>query len=266
MKLVYILLSTAAIFALSSCEKVIDVELNEEDSQLAIEAPLYAGTHNFVVTLSATNSYFEASLPNGVNGAAITLSDDLGSTQVLSPIGNGQYESMVTATPGRTYSLQVVLGSVTYTAESKLLDVVPLDQLEPEFQEEFGPFPEGYIIYNRFNDPANEENYYRFRHWVNDTFQNEGTDIVVFDDSFFDGNYTRLPLINQIFDLHDTVEVEMIHFDKAAYEFYNALVDIVGDPNSGGSAAPGNPISNWNNNALGYFIAMSSDTVQIVVQ
>lgn len=254
--------------SLWSCEKVIQVELNEEDSQLAIEAPLYAGTNTFRVTLTATNSYFEASLPNGVNGAAITLSDDQGSSQMLTAVGNGQYEAIVTAVPGRVYDLQVVLAGVTYTAQSRLLDVVTLDQLEAEYQPATGPIPEGYFLYNRFNDPANEENFYRFKHWVNDTLQNEGLDLIVFDDAFFDGNYVRLPLANQFFDLGDTVQVEMIHFDKPAYEFFNSMADIVSNDQSpnGGSAAPGNPISNWNNNALGYFVAMSSDTLEVVIQ
>ena len=89
----------------------------------------------------------------------------------------------------------------------------------------------------------------------------------VLNDNRNDGNQVRTSLMMKTFQSGDLVEIELIHFDEASYNYFSTLGDIIGSsrgPNSG-SAAPGNPISNWTNGALGYFSAYSADVAEIVI-
>ncbi len=58
--------------------------------------------------------------------------------------------------------------------------------------------------------------------------------------------------------------------DQPAFEFYKTANSVNASSSGRGpsstSAAPANPVTNWSNNALGYFSAytVSSDSIEIV--
>lgn len=262
------LAAAAMIFCLTACEKVIDIELDESEQQTVIEARLSEGTNDFSVIISKTAPYFENAPSERIDNAVVTLNDDSGEGALVIPHQqNGVYTAQVTAVAGRTYTLQAEIDGQTYTALSFLPEKVELTELYTEFRSAMGPNDAGYLLYFRYDDPPGVSNFYRVLHSVNGVLQNEGDDLQVVNDELNDGSTARFPLFRKIFQAEDTVQVVLQHFDEASYDYFNSLSDIIsgGAGFAGGSVAPGNPVSNWNDDVLGYFSAVNPDTLSIII-
>lgn len=255
-------------FSFTACEKVIDVDLNESDPQIVIEANLQAGEHEFSVDITETSSYFDNQLPKSVENAEVRLLEEDGTATEISYQSSGRYSSRFDAAPNQTYTLEVQIGEQLYQATSFLPKKVELIALETEFQEARGPLEEGYLLYFSFEDDGSVDNYYRLLHRIDGVLQNGGEDLQVVDDGFFDGGIARLPMFRKTFNSDENIDVILRHFDAASFDYFNSLSDIVSSENggpAGGSAAPGNPNTNWNNGALGYFSAFAADTLSIKI-
>jgi len=246
---------------LSSCRKILDIEVEDTEAKYVIEANLKEGQHDFIVNISKTSSYFDLGKGPNVDNATVVLTDASGVMTPVPFIGNGQYMVNINAVSNSQYDLSVTIGSFQYDASSFMPEPIPLVEIDTTFIEATGPIPEGYQVFLRYQDPVNVSNYYRILHTLNDTLQNDGSDLQVVDDAIYDGVFTRLPIFGKIFDSGDKVFIELRHIDKSGYDYFDALLDIIGD--GGGSAAPGNPDNNWSGDALGHFSTYSSDTLSI---
>lgn len=261
------LLLLALALTATSCEKVIDLDLETAETQTVIEAVLDADQTTFQVTISETSDYFNPEIPAAVSGAQVTLTDDQGGSWTLTEAAAGLYATEVTPETGRTYTLEVSTESGSYQASSTLLPAVELLAIDTEFEEANAFFDEGYNAYLRFEDDGTAANFYRIKHSINQVAQNGGDDLQVVDDNLFDGNLARLPIFQQIFNPGDVLEVTLVHFDEPSFDYWSTLADIVsaaGGPN-GAVAAPANPDSNWSGGALGYFSCQASSTLEIVL-
>lgn len=252
---------------LVSCEKTIDLELEESEPQIVIEAILREGNHPFEVTVSKSTGFFDNSPQTTLSDATVSLQDEQGNTIDIPHESNGLYRTTIEATALQTYKLTVMVEGQQFTAQSFMPEKIAIEELDFEYQEQTSFEDAGYEIFFRFNDPAGVDNYYRAVHFLNNVEQKEAGDLLVVDDNLFDGGFAKFPLTEQIFNPQETVAVELIHFDKKSYDYFNAFIDIT---NTAGGlisslAAPGNPTTNWSGNALGYFTAQSSDTLEIVL-
>lgn len=262
-------LALIALLSLSSCEKVIDIELDSVDSRLVIEGVLTEGQQEFEVIISQTADYFDPSDPVYIGGAALVLNDDQGNSWELEETTIGHYSVQVNAEAGRVYTLTANVGGQVYTAISEMLSPIMIEELDLEFVESNLFTEEGFSVFVRFFDPGGIQNFYRIKYALNGEVQNSGSDLVIVDDNFFDGSLTMVPLFQQVFQPGDTLELTLIHFDETSYDYWSAIADIASDggPGTNGSvAAPGNPESNWSEDVLGYFSCQSSDTMQLVIE
>jgi len=269
MKNIKLIISLIAItIGLPSCEKVIEIELESATPQLVIEAQLQAGQHPFSVAISKTAPYFEDELPQRIEDAIVTLTKEDGTEITIPHIEEGLYLSPVLAEMNQQYTLTVEIDNEKYIAQSYLPEVVPLIDVFSEYQAAIGPFQEGYTVNFTYQDPSGVDNFYRFVHSINGEKQLKGSDLQVRNDIANDGGIVTFPLIQQIFEVGDTVEVEIVSFDEASYSYFSSLGDIIGSGQGpgGSSAAPGNPVSNWDKEVLGYFSAFSSDTKTIIIE
>jgi len=250
-----------------SCEKEIELDLENSAPRLTIEAQLVGGDQTFEVRISRSTDFFVEEPATLVNNASVQLTDEAGNTFNIPATGNGTYLAQVLATPNQFYQLEVELDGQLYTARSFLNPPVFIDSLELEFQEENAFQDEGYLVYTRFNDDPSQQNFYRFVHAVNDTIEGLGEDLQVLDDVFFDGGFVRIPIFGKTFESGSEVLVELQHIDEVTYNYFNALADIVGDGQGpgGSSAAPGNPDNNWDQDILGFFGASSRDTMRVLI-
>jgi hypothetical protein len=115
-----------------------------------------------------------------------------------------------------------------------------------------------YSLKVHFTDPPNEANYYRF-----DVFHNDSLypGFVVSKDLLYDGISTYQFFMNYEMRIGDTIGVLLSSIDKANYNYFLVL----GQSNSPFVIAPGNPISNIQGDAIGYFGAFAQSYQTIIV-
>src|SRR5690554_1702602 len=129
-KLIYLLLLSFVI-VLTSCQKVIDIDVSDTEPKLVIEALYDAVTQKVSVNISKTVNVFSAtnSFP-AVNGATVKIIDENNLSLTLNEEGEGRY-TLENYAPiyNSLYKLQVLVEGVIYEAQDSLVSVVPLDSL-----------------------------------------------------------------------------------------------------------------------------------------
>lgn len=255
-----LVLAALVLFTLSSCEKVIDVDLNDSDPKYVIEGLLELGTHDFKVSLTQTTSYFTPQVPTGIAVAQITLSDNMGNSQVLTDAGNGLYTlSSFSTQSGIQYTLNVSTNNQSFQASAEMPSLVEADTLLVEDED---------VVKLTFKDPIEDVNYYRLLLFVNGERLGEN----LLDDELLNGDVIERNLTNRRGPNSieedilpgDTVISYLQSVDSETYTFLTTLEQVSGGDGPGGTA-PGNPVNNWSNGALGYFGAMANDISTIVI-
>lgn len=274
------ILALINVFALTSCEKVIDIDLKESDNKLVIEGKIN-NLGECSVKLSRAKSYNQDNEFAGVTDAIVVIFDNQGNLDTLEQGLPGMYYSEeILGTPGVTYSLNIFWNNENYTSVCKMPDLVEIDSLS--LRREVFFIDTTLITIVHFKDPENSNNYYRYLYSINDLSVN--TDYFVESDKFYNGLdvETRIP----IFEIGtnegpggpggpgnpgpgptspDTITVEMWGIDKSMELYYRTLSATIQSA-SGQQAAPANPESNINGNALGYFSAYSISKSKIAIE
>lgn len=247
------LLAITALFIVS-CEKVIDVDLNEEDPKVVIEAKFNAGETTHRVQITRTLNFDEVGPYPAVNNATVGVTDNLGNSAVMTFVGDGFYE--VTGYPvieGRTYTLTVNVDGTTYTAASTVPGLVEIDTLAV-LPIVLGADTLNALLPLRY-DPAGIRNFYQFDIYKN-TERVEG--IFLQDDQFTDGILVEQPIFGGGFDSGDTALVDMFCIDEPVYNYFFAL-----EQNQ--SATPANPVSNFSGGCLGYFSVRTKHSASVII-
>ncbi len=253
------------IMLLLGCEKVIDVDLNEANSEVVIEGNLSGSSKFAEVKLSKTGSYFGNSPIEKIVDAVVTIEDEIGRSFVLAEVEEGVYRTdKISPKEESTYTLFVDVKGQKYESTSKLNPLVEIDSLVYEYDKGFAFLDAGYILKMHFTDPANRKNYYRIKIFKQDSILYEYDNIIVFDDRLINGQTIEVTLRESVFDINDTVSVEFITLDKGAYEYYKTFYELINV--NAGSAAPANPTSNISNGALGFFSAWSADEKTVIIK
>lgn len=265
--IIFIILS---LFLLTSCEKEIDLDLDDRSGNIVIEGNITNQAGPYTVRITKSVAFTQSNQYPAVTGAQVVLSDNTGQTETLQYVGNGNYITTAFAgVTGRTYTLKIQAEGKQYTAQSTMPEVVNLDSL---MQDSFTFGGETtYTLLPVFTDPAALGNRYLFNFTINSmskkTFE-------VFSDNINNGLVNQRSLFLPTEDTDDdptdhkvvpgdTVYVEMQSIDHTIFTYYSALLEISGD---GGGVTPSNPPSNINNGALGYFSAHTVQKKSIVIQ
>jgi len=118
-----------------SCEKTIYPELEPTPPTLVVEAWLNDKYEKQIVQLTMLQTYFDDSTPQGVNGATVTVTNDLDSVYHFVDDGTntGTYQWIPTdktfGAVGRKYTLTVAVNGETYTATSQMNRGCPVDSI-----------------------------------------------------------------------------------------------------------------------------------------
>ncbi|WP_077134148.1 DUF4249 domain-containing protein [Spirosoma montaniterrae] len=249
-----------ALLGLSSCEKVIDVDLRDTDTKTVIEGNITDQAGPYTVRVSQTANFNESGTGQTLDNATVLITDNTGQRDTLRGVGNGLYQTRtLRGTPGRAYTLSVTVGGKLYTATSTMPQPVVLDKLT---YEDAGPGSKA--IYAHFDDPANAINQYRFVMWINDKRQDA---IFISDDRLRNGIRNRIALFSpgasaDEVEPNDNVRVEMQGIDAGVYDYFKSLSDLLG----GQSASPANPNTNLSGGAVGYFSAQTVSTNSLLVK
>lgn len=245
----------------SSCEDVIELELESVESQIVIEATIDAGNQIASVNISKTNDFYDNVSPEQVTDATITLQGATGDTYTLSENSPGTYTAAnVLANPGESFDLIVELDGKFYEATSQTPVGISLDSI---IQSNFpsGPFSdEGDILLSAvWIDSVNVQNFYRIRTYIDGVFQSD--DYTVLNDVLAGDGEEITASIAQGFNENTTVKVELLSTDEAYYDYFFQLSSLSGG--GAGSTTPYNPKGNFSNEALGYFGIYYSSSKEI---
>ncbi|MBT3384410.1 MAG: DUF4249 domain-containing protein [Prolixibacteraceae bacterium] len=258
-------ISILVTFLLFSCEKVIDVNLNEANPVIVIEGNLTKTPVSVEVKISRTGSYFGSAPVTKISNASVLLEDDLGARFILDELEKGLYKSRnVHPQIDKNYKLSVEVEGKIYEAFSKLNPPVTIDSLTSAFSEGFAFLDAGYYVTIYFEDPAEVKNYYQLKIYKNGKLKNDFDNLIIFDDNLFDGQKLEIQPRNILFIPGDTATIELNSLDKNAYEYFKTFQEVIST--NPGSAAPANPNSNFTNGALGYFSAYSTGVKSIEIK
>jgi hypothetical protein len=265
--ILFALATIVAIALLNSCTKVIDINLNEADAKIVIEAELVSGTQDFMVKITKTSDFFNPGQPVTIADATVFLKAGTDASLNLTNEGNGIYSlKNFTATENTSYFLSVTAEGKTYEATDFLPKKVPLDSLSASVSDN-NPFnPSGsdsFQIVVNYQDPIADINFYRIKSTVNGIPRSEGVKLLVIEDRYSVGAYFTLPIFTDSYELNDSVDVELVSMSHAMFDYFNTLALLV---DGSGSPAPTNPSGNWSGGALGYFGAFSVSKQTILVR
>ncbi|SDM22614.1 protein of unknown function [Daejeonella rubra] len=260
-KLNYTLMFFISLFLLSSCEKVVDLDLSNAEPVIVIEGNISDQTENQFVRISKTIPFTESNSFNGYTGAKVTVTTPSGILINFAEVSKGLYRSQrFRGTPGQTYKLEVLADGKLYTASSTMPYPVGPDSVGFKKLSFFGNSNIYPTVY--YKDPAGVQNQYRYLLKINSKSQTD----IVFEDRFNDGNAVSDVIIYDGDDIKsgDIIDIEMQTIDRNVFKYYFAISQIGG--NGGPPVAPANPDSNFNNGALGIFSAYTKSTISIVLK
>jgi hypothetical protein len=246
---------------LSSCQKVINVNLNSVAPQMVIQANLPSALAQDTVMLSQTINFSDPNTFPALSGVFVTITDNTGTTDTLFDPQTGIYTSpKLAGVPGKTYTLYVAYNGKSYTSNCTMPQTVPIDTLIVSKGVFGGKNLEVSVV---FHDPAGVNNYYKFVEVINHTVKQR---TYITDDELQDGQEITYPLFgdNDSIRSGDSVRVMLESIDKGVYAYYSQIGNASGLGAS--EVSPANPTSNINNGALGYFSAYSYTEKSIIVQ
>jgi hypothetical protein len=263
MKNIVSLLLIALFF--SSCEKTLDLNYKTNQPTITIEGNITDLSGPYFVKVTKSISLSDIGSYPTIDDAKVTVSDNAGNSEVLSPQGNGLYRTnTLRGTEGRTYTLTVETGGQKYTAQSTMPKKVTFDAIQVE-PVTFG----GDLEYNLipiYQDPISKGDNYKFLLSINNKLINQH---LVLNDEVKNGtqNTQKLEINDDDLKLKagDLVNIEMQCIDKKVSLYYTTLA-LIGNSGPGGGTTPNNPPSNISNGALGIFSAHTVSIRQVNIQ
>lgn len=246
------------ILALTSCEKVIDVALQDSEKQYVIEGIVTNKPGDCMVRVSQTKNFNDNNAFAGITGAVVSVTDNEGNTIALPGAEAGVYRSATFAgATGKTYTLHVEVNGKVFTATGTMPVGVNMDSLYVKEESFFG---EKLKLANvNYQDPPGKGNCYRFVQYVDGKKEKS---IFIRDDDYSDGNASTITLFTAPDDetkikTGTVVRVEMQCITAPVYKYWFSLFQ--GATGNSNAASPANPVTNIAGGALGYF---SVHTVQ----
>ena len=257
------LVITAIFILLSSCEKVIYVDLNTVNPIVVVQGNITDLPGPYTVQLNTTVDYYDPNVFPAVTGAKVTVSDNAGNSEVLKETSPGIYQtSTLQGVIGRTYSLNIVTsGGAVYTAQSTMPDSVPIDSVNFMVRDRDSTFR----TICKFKDPGLTIDYYKLQITSKDTAAIDTTSIRILENGLAAGQELSITYGTH-FILGDTVTAMLECIDLATYNFYSTIVNVEGGIGTALGAPPENPLTNISNGGLGYFSAHTVSEKSAVVQ
>ena len=257
------IIAAVFILLLTSCQKVIDLKVKDASPKYVIEGNVTNLPGPYTVTLSRTTPFNTSWQFNGVGGATVTISDNMGNSETLQESQTGVYQTTgLTGVEGRTYALRITMGEQTFTASSTMPHQVSFDSLYIRELVNFTKTVKAAVPV--FTDPKGQGNAYRFNQYINGRLDKG---VYYQNDDFTDGLMNSFALLQPDPDstlrVNDRVEIDMQCIDKAVYEYWFSLDQ---SSKGDGNGIPANPVTNIQGGALGYFSAHTSQRRSLLVK
>ena len=249
------------ICCLQSCTKIIDLDLEEHQQKIVIEAHVGTETGDNQVIITRSKSFNDPQPIMPISGALVTITNLTdGQVYQLTDYSGVYNNDILAAIEQNTYKLTVELEGKVYTAQSTVPKNVALSSFTQNGSVDdntFG-FSDLANLVPKYTDPGDRKNFYQFIIYRNDSLQQ---DILLRDDVVYNG----LEVSSEIFveaRKNDTITIDFQSIDEPVYRFLFGFAKNVTQT----SGTPANPVSNISNGALGYFKAHTSNFEQLIVK
>ncbi len=270
----YILL---ILFTLSqlSCEDTIDVDLNDENPKLVIDAvikwPKGTTGENQTIKLTKTSNFYNNEVPPA-SGAIVTVTNSSNVVFTFIEDANTGVYNCTNFVPviNETYTLHIVYEGQTYTATDKLYATPAIQYTQQTNLPPIGGGEEIVQIKFFFQDNGSEDNFYL----VGVQNPNYVTpDYGVISDEFFQGNLMFGFYANDNLKPGQNLKLYLQGVSNPYFNYMNKLIAISGTNNGNPFATPpatlrGNITNQTNkdNYPLGYFSLGETDSRDYLIQ
>ncbi|MCL8007492.1 DUF4249 domain-containing protein [Gelidibacter japonicus] len=243
----------------TSCEEIIELDLNNAEPKLVIEASINwvkgtSGNEQFV-KLSLTAPYFDSTVPPAT-GATVVITDQYNVVYNFVEEGTSGIYKNTEFVPiiNSTYSLRITYNDEVYTATETLKSVVPIDYVGQTLEGGFSGEDTELKAY--YTDPADEKNFYFFE-FISDI--PAIPTLAVYEDRYNNGNQIFGYYSEEDLDIGDQVTIRNHGISE---RFYNYMFILLQQNSNGGgpfethpTVVKGNCVNQTNpiNFPLGYF-------------
>lgn len=245
-----------------SCEKVVELDLDDAKQMLVVEAIVHDSLGDNFVKLSKTKPFNDNSVGyETISGALVIVTDNLGNSFTFTEATAGNYNCpTLEGITGRAYFLTVNVSGKVVTAQSVMNPKVNLDSLSHHKIDR--PFndpnePPEYSIRTYFFDTPNYTNYYRIKAF-NKGVQEKG--YIVLNDDLLNGGIAVFPVFRVNYAENDTAVIQLLSIDEANFRYFNAIAS------SQNGEVPGNPETNLvGEDVVGYFGAYAKSERRLII-
>jgi hypothetical protein len=265
-----ILFSLFCVLFLSSCEDVVNLDLETGQTRIVVDAEIlwFKGTagNEQTIKISKTAPYYNNTTPK-VSGAQVRVENSTGTVFTFNETEPGIYVcTNFVPVLNADYTLYVQAEGQSLTATEKLTSVTPIDRVEQAIVPDFGGEDVIELTFY-YKDPADQVNYY---------LSDYKSEFLIYpeyeltDDDFFNGNEITTRFNHEDMKAGNTVDITHRGISKNFYNYMNLLLEIYGG--SPFSIPPGNIRGNIvnttdaNNFAFGYFRLCEADKVSYLVK
>ncbi len=282
------------LLGLNACEDAIEVELEESQGFLSVDAWLDDLPYTDpVIKLQYALPYFDSLTDNSVKDALVTVTTGKGTVYTFEDNSNiGEYilidDNWDQEEIGESFDLNISVGSKTYTASSMKNRVPQIDSISQELRED-DVFADDGIYCNFFaTDLLGLGDTYWIKSYKNDVYLNRPGEINIAYDAAFsrgsevdnlvfiqpiqelvnpiDENFAPIPYV-----VGDSLRVEIHAISNEAYFFMEVLRDQLLNSSNGIFAEPqanttGNISGSDGNEVLGYFNVASASYLTKVIE
>jgi len=268
------------LFIFSSCEKVIELDLDTQEKELVVDANIdwEKGTEGKIQTinLSYTSPYYYSNqTPEGATGARVSVSDDQGNTFSFPEREQGVYQNRnFSPVLGRKYTLSILYEGKQYESSDIIREVPQLSNSNITQTNNGGFTHDEIILHLRFDaNPLEENNFVlRIKASSDGVIRLYGFDGRYFADGhFFTQIVSRISKGDEKFKKGDTVEITLFRVSKRYKDFIRVLSNNSAD-NAGLFTIPnrvrGNVVNTTdpNKNPLGAFRVAQYSKIVYTIQ
>lgn len=277
-----------------SCEDVIDIELQDADSQIVIDAWINNLPEDQEITLTISQQYFDNTNPTGLTGADVYLIRSDGTVfDFIDTQNNGKYEWISNGSPlgnvGDSFELKILDGSDTYTGTSVIKRVPTLDSLAQEYRENEIFLDDGIYVEFFARDFVGLGDSYWIKSFKNDRFLSKASEMNIAFDAGFDAGsgidgLIFIPPVRQFvneldsdgidipWQSGDVSRVEIHSINRDAFNFLEIARDQINNGSNGIFSLPlANTRSNLTNitgtaKPLGFFNIAAISSKEVIIE
>lgn len=272
------------LFLFSSCETVVQLELNEGDKSLVVESylefldPTDSGFAH--VFLTESSPFYSSKNPMVVSNATVLINDMYPLIEDPDSLGYYISQSPIPYLGEEEFSLDIVADIDENEGHWKAINhytkVPEIDSIYYVYEPASPPFQdEGYYVKIMLTDPVEEQNFYHLTVLVNDTLSFELTPgtkrSLILRDEYVNGMDLNFIVNDNPLKEGEHLKVILSSITEDVYYYYFNMFTLLTETSGIGAAPPfplyGNVVSVDENfdNALGCFQVRSTTESEIVI-